>query len=184
MLKFRGRTIRVKVKVDSLDLLLIENLLKVDSKMQRATLGLKLLFYTTTDIEHLTLTVRDLYLKQWYPKDPQLYAPNLPTSFMSFLSSDNQTQDSFQTDILLDIGQLEFSRKSTIVNDDNSFVKTLSQDYWKGDFNRTRISIWTVLFPDLVDCGESGLVGYKTLESLKVILTDEDERIKKEFDVI
>ena len=32
MLKFRGRTIRVKVKVDSLDLLLIENLLKVDSK--------------------------------------------------------------------------------------------------------------------------------------------------------
>ena len=127
----------MSAKIDHISLLLIEDLNNVQSRIQRATLGLELEAVTRPNLEVLNISLKDLYLKQWYPKDPGLYAASLPTTLIPFLSSENQKGNSFQTDPLLEIdGVVEFNYEGHIVNHDNCFLTTLSRDYWKGDFNR------------------------------------------------
>jgi hypothetical protein len=64
--------------------------------------------------------------------------------------------------------------KNTITEGDNLYLKSLSADYWNGDFEKLHLSIHIYLDPNATDHGVTNLLGYKTLESIKVILNYED----------
>ena len=162
------------MNINYFSLLLIENLNDVHSRIQRADLSrINFNFVTRKDIQALSLSVGSLGLKACFPKDPTIYVSTLPSSFMSLFKTELESH--------LEIEQLQFDYSGRIIDHDNYFLETLSRDYWKGDFSRTRVSLWVVLFPDLVDYRHSRLLGYRSLESVKVTLFSSSEKIREEF---
>ena len=179
LLTFNGQKFSLKIKCDSVNVLFIENLNNIDSKIQKLSLGVKFSFVSSSQHESYIISLREAYLRQWYPNQPSDYSTILPHSFSTFLGANNVS--SFQSDILLDIGLLQFSSNSYIISDNNNFLNTISYDYWKGDFSRIKLAAWINFSSNFMEYKSKIVSENKSIDALKIVLSWENGN--KEFDI-
>ena len=173
LLLFGGRNVTIKLKVDSLDMILFETLYSLESKCQRiqaANISVEL--NTGNDSVSLNAFTDYIRLKQWYPGEKSPSRSELQYGYSKFL--DSNSNHSIQSSHLLEIDKIQVMMENIVSEGDNSYLKTLCSDYWNGEYERLSVSFHIHVDASIIDHGTTNFLGYKTLESLRLVLSYEN----------